>query len=204
MNKIILIGGGSASGKTYIVTRVLKKLNNENITHISMDDYYKDLSNLSDEERKKVNFDHPKSLDWKLMVQQLKDLKAGKSIDKPKYNFVIHNREKETEKVESNKIILVEGIMALVNADLRKISDRRVFISCIRERRFLRRLIRDHEERGRSYESIIEQYFATVQPMFEEIIQPSKNYADVVLENSGFENKAIDVLAKIIEEMANS
>ncbi len=204
MNKIILIGGGSASGKTYIVTRVLKKLNNENITHISMDDYYKDLSNLSDEERKKVNFDHPKSLDWKLMVQQLKDLKAGKSIDKPKYNFVIHNREKETEKVEPNKIILVEGIMALVNADLRKISDMRVFISCIRERRFLRRLIRDHEERGRSYESIIEQYFATVQPMFEEIIQPSKNYADVVLENSGFENKAIDVLAKIIEEMANS
>lgn len=204
MNKIILIGGGSASGKTYIVTRVLKKLNNENITYISMDDYYKDLSNLSDEERKKVNFDHPKSLDWKLMVQQLKDLKAGKSIDKPKYNFVIHNREKETEKVEPNKIILVEGIMALVNADLRKISDMRVFISCIRERRFLRRLIRDHEERGRSYESIIEQYFATVQPMFEEIIQPSKNYADVVLENSGFENKAIDVLAKIIEEMANS
>lgn len=204
MNKIILIGGGSASGKTYIVTHVLKKLNNENITHISMDDYYKDLSNLSDEERKKVNFDHPKSLDWKLMVQQLKDLKAGKSIDKPKYNFVIHNREKETEKVEPNKIILVEGIMALVNADLRKISDMRVFISCIRERRFLRRLIRDHEERGRSYESIIEQYFATVQPMFEEIIQPSKNYADVVLENSGFENKAIDVLAKIIEEMANS
>ena len=204
MNKIILIGGGSASGKTYIVTRVLKKLNNENITHISMDDYYKDLSNLSDEERKKVNFDHPKSLDWKLMVHQLKDLKAGKSIDKPKYNFVIHNREKETEKVEPNKIILVEGIMALVNADLRKISDMRVFISCIRERRFLRRLIRDHEERGRTYESIIEQYFATVQPMFEEIIQPSKNYADVVLENSGFENKAIDVLAKIIEEMANS
>ena len=151
MNKIILIGGGSASGKTYIVTRVLKKLNNENITHISMDDYYKDLSNLSEEERKKVNFDHPKSLDWKLMVQQLKDLKAGKSIDKPKYNFVIHNREKETEKVEPNKIILVEGIMALVNADLRKISDMRVFISCIRERRFLRRLIRDHEERGRSY-----------------------------------------------------
>lgn len=204
MNKIILIGGGSASGKTYIVTHVLKKLNNENITYISMDDYYKDLSNLSDEERKKVNFDHPKSLDWKLMVQQLKDLKAGKSIDKPKYNFVIHNRVKETEKVEPNKIILVEGIMALVNADLRKISDMRVFISCIRERRFLRRLIRDHEERGRSYESIIEQYFATVQPMFEEIIQPSKNYADVVLENSGFENKAIDVLAKIIEEMANS
>lgn len=204
MNKIILIGGGSASGKTYIVSRVLKKLKNENITHISMDDYYKDLSNLSEEERKKVNFDHPKSLDWKLMVQQLKDLKAGKSVDKPKYNFVIHNREKETEKVEPNKIILVEGIMALVNADLRKISDMRVFISCIRERRFLRRLIRDHEERGRSYESIIEQYFATVQPMFEEIIQPSKNYADVVLENSGFENKAIDVLAKIIEEMANS
>lgn len=204
MNKIILIGGGSASGKTYIVSRVLKKLKNENITHISMDDYYKDLSNLCEDERKKVNFDHPKSLDWKLMVQQLKDLKAGKSIDKPKYNFVIHNREKETEKVEPNKIILVEGIMALVNADLRKISDMRVFISCIRERRFLRRLIRDHEERGRSYESIIEQYFATVQPMFEEIIQPSKNYADVVLENSGFENKAIDVLAKIIEEMANS
>lgn len=201
MNKIILIGGGSASGKTYIVTRVLEKLNKDCVTHISMDDYYKDLSNLTSEERAKVNFDHPKSLDWKLMYEQLQDLKNNKTIEKPVYNFKIHNRETFTEKVSPNKIILVEGIMALVNSNVRSLSDMNIFISCIRERRFLRRLIRDHKERNRSYESIIEQYFSTVQPMFEEVISPSKNYADVVLENSGFENKAIDIMVRIIEEM---
>ncbi len=199
-NKIVLIAGGSASGKTYVVNEVLKRLGTENITHISMDDYYKDLTNLTMEERKKVNFDHPKSIDWKLFREQIEELKNGKEIKKPIYDFTVHNRSDKYEIIKPKKIIIIEGIMALVDSKVRNYADIKVFINCIRERRFLRRLIRDHEERARDYVNIIEQYFSTVQPMFEEVIQPSKNYADLILENSGIENKAIDLLCHVLAE----
>lgn len=199
-NKIVLIAGGSASGKTYVVNEVLKRLGTENITHISMDDYYKDLTNLTMEERKKVNFDHPKSIDWKLFREQIEELKNGQEIKKPIYDFTVHNRRDEYEIIKPKKIIIIEGIMALVDSKVRNYADIKVFINCIRERRFLRRLIRDHEERARDYDNIIEQYFSTVQPMFEEVIQPSKNYADLILENSGIENKAIDLLCHVLAE----
>lgn len=199
-NKIVLIAGGSASGKTYVVNEVLKRLGTENITHISMDDYYKDLTNLTMEERKKVNFDHPKSIDWKLFREQIEELKNGKEIKKPIYDFTVHNRSDKYEIIKPKKIIIIEGIMALVDSKVRNYADIKVFINCIRERRFLRRLIRDHEERARDYDNIIEQYFSTVQPMFEEVIQPSKNYADLILENSGIENKAIDLLCHVLSE----
>ncbi len=199
-NKIVLIAGGSASGKTYVVNEVLKRLGTEDITHISMDDYYKDLTNLTMEERKKVNFDHPKSIDWKLFREQIEELKNGKEIKKPIYDFTVHNRSDKYEIIKPKKIIIIEGIMALVDSKVRNYADIKVFINCIRERRFLRRLIRDHEERARDYDNIIEQYFSTVQPMFEEVIQPSKNYADLILENSGIENKAIDLLCHVLSE----
>lgn len=199
-NKIVLIAGGSASGKTYVVNEVLKRLGTENITHISMDDYYKDLTNLTMEERKKINFDHPKSIDWKLFREQIEELKNGKEIKKPIYDFTVHNRSDKYEIIKPKKIIIIEGIMALVDSKVRNYADIKVFINCIRERRFLRRLIRDHEERARDYDNIIEQYFSTVQPMFEEVIQPSKNYADLILENSGIENKAIDLLCHVLAE----
>lgn len=199
-NKIVLIAGGSASGKTYVVNEVLKRLGTENITHISMDDYYKDLTNLTMEERKKVNFDHPKSIDWKLFREQIEELKNGQEIKKPIYDFTVHNRSDKYEIIKPKKIIIIEGIMALVDIKVRNYADIKVFINCIRERRFLRRLIRDHEERARDYDNIIEQYFSTVQPMFEEVIQPSKNYADLILENSGIENKAIDLLCHVLAE----
>ncbi len=199
-NKIVLIAGGSASGKTYVVNEVLKRLGTENITHISMDDYYKDLTNLTMEERKKVNFDHPKSIDWKLFREQIEELKNGQEIKKPIYDFTVHNRSDKYEIIKPKKIIIIEGIMALVDSKVRNYADIKVFINCIRERRFLRRLIRDHEERARDYDNIIEQYFSTVQPMFEEVIQPSKNYADLILENSGIENKAIDLLCHVLAE----
>ncbi len=199
-NKIVLIAGGSASGKTYVVNEVLKRLGTENITHISMDDYYKDLTNLTMEERKKVNFDHPKSIDWKLFREQIEELKNGQEIKKPIYDFTVHNRSDKYEIIKPKKIIIIEGIMALVDSKVRNYADIKVFINCIRERRFLRRLIRDHEERARDYDNIIEQYFSTVQPMFEEVIQPSKNYADLILENSGIENKAIDLLCHVLSE----
>ena len=201
MNKIILIGGGSASGKTYVLHKVLEKLPEDKVAHISLDDYYKDFSVLPFEERAKINFDHPKSFDWKLMVEQIKDLKNGKTIEKPIYDFTIHGRKKETEIVEPKEIIIVEGIMALVNKDLRALGDLSVFINASRERRLVRRIDRDMKERARTYESIIEQYFATVLPMFEEIIAPSQYYADITVNNDGYTNKSIDILISVINNM---
>jgi len=134
------------------------------------------------------------------MREQIADLKNGKPIDKPIYDFTIHNRKKETERIIPSKLVVVEGIMALVDKQLRDLGDLRVFIKASRERRFLRRIIRDKQERGRSFDNIVEQYFSTVQPMSEEIIEPSSIYADIIVNNDGIENLAIDVLTCVFKE----
>ena len=201
MSKIVLIGGGSASGKTYVLNKVLEQIPEDKIAHISLDDYYKDFSNLPFEERCKINWDHPKSFDWKLMVGQINDLKNGKPIEKPIYDFTIHGRSGKTEIVEPKELIIIEGIMALVNKDLRSLGDLKVYINASRERRLVRRIERDQKERGRTYESIIEQYFSTVLPMYEEIIAPSQYYADIIINNDGYENKSIDILVSVLEMM---
>lgn len=204
MRKIVLIGGGSASGKTYVLNKVLESLPKGKVAHISLDDYYKDFSVLPFEERTKVNYDHPKAFDWKLLNAQLSALKNGETIDKPIYDFTIHGRSDKTEKVEPKELIIIEGIMALVNKDLRALGDLKVFINCSRERRLVRRIARDTKERGRTYESVIEQYFATVQPMFEEIIAPSQYYADLIINNEGYSTNSIDVLVSVLQNMLNN
>lgn len=201
MSKIVLIGGGSASGKTYVLRKVLEQIPEEKVTHISLDDYYKDFSVLPMEERAKVNFDHPKAFDWKLMNEQLTKLKNGEAIDKPIYDFTIHGRSPKTERVEPKELIIIEGIMALVNKDLRSLGDLNVYINASRERRLVRRIERDQKERGRTYESIIEQYFATVLPMYEEIIAPSQYYADLIINNDGYSTKSIDVLVSVLNNL---
>ncbi len=201
MRKLILIGGGSASGKTYVLKKVLEKLPKDKVAHISIDDYYKDFGNLSFEDRVKINYDHPKSFDWKMINSQLSDLKNGKTIEKPTYDFTTHSRSDRTEIVEPKDLIIVEGIMALVNKDLRSLGDLKVFISASRERRLVRRIERDTKERGRTYESVIKQYFDTVLPMYEEIIAPSQYYADLIINNDGYSTKSIDVLVSVIENM---
>ncbi len=201
MSKVVLIGGGSASGKTYVLKKVLEKIPSDKIAHISIDDYYKDFGDLPFEERTKINYDHPKSFDWKLMNEQLRALKNGQTIEKPIYDFTTHSRSKQTEIVEPKEMIVIEGIMALVNKDLRALGDLKVFINASRERRLVRRIERDMKERGRSYESIIEQYFTTVQPMFEEIIAPSQYYADLIINNDGASNKSIDVLVSVLQDL---
>ena len=201
MSKVLLLGGGSASGKTYVVSEVLKRLPKEKVTFISLDDYYKDFSVLPMEERVKINFDHPKAFDWPLLKSQIKDLKDGKAIDKPIYDFVTHGRKTESERVEPKELIIIEGIMALVNKDLRDMGDLKVFINASREKRLVRRIERDMRERGRTYDSIIEQYFSTVQPMFEEIIAPSQYYADLIINNEGLSTNSIDVLVSVLRNM---
>lgn len=198
MARIILIGGGSSSGKTYVTKKVEQLIGKENITRISLDDYYKDQKEKTFEERVATNYDHPKAFDWKLIRQHIRMLKENKPIEKPLYDFVTHSRKEETEIVEPNKIILVEGIMALIDKDLRSIGDLKVFIRASAERKFLRRLIRDKEQRGRSIPSIVKQYFETVQPMYEEIIEPSSNYADLIINNDGKKNLSVNILTFLI------
>ena len=198
MARIILIGGGSSSGKTYVTNRVVEKVGKENVTLISLDDYYKDQKEKTLEERVKTNYDHPKAFDWKLLRSQIRDLKDNKSIEKPKYDFVTHLRKEETEIVRPNKIVIVEGIMALIDAQVRAMGDLKVFIRASAERKFLRRLIRDKEERGRTIDGIVKQYFDTVQPMYEEIIEPSSNYADLIINNDGKKNLSVNILTYLI------
>ena len=200
MPRIILVGGGSSSGKSYVTRAVINNIGQEYITRITIDDYYKEQNNVPLEERIKANYDHPKAFDWPLIRSQILSLKEGKPIEKPIYDFTIHNRKKETETIVPKKLIVVEGIMALVDKRLRDLGDLKVFIYASHERRFLRRIIRDHKERKRTFENIVNQYFSTVQPMFDEIVAPSSNYADVIVNNDGVKNLAIDVLTCTFRE----
>ena len=198
MAKIILIGGGSASGKTYVLKQVINEVGEENITHISIDDYYKELD-MPLEERRKQNFDHPKAFDWKLLESDIRKLKNDEEIDKPLYDYTISNRKKETEHIVPKKLIVVEGIMALVNKRVRALSDLNIFIEASRENRLVRRIKRDQKERARSFDSIIEQYFATVLPMYEEIIAPTQYYADIIVHNDGIKNHSIEVISAVLK-----
>lgn len=200
MPRLILIGGGSSSGKSYLTKKVIAEVGEAQITHLTLDDYYKDQSSMSKEERLKVNYDHPRAFDWKLMREQVAALKRGESIAKPIYDFVERTRSAKIETIVPKKLIVIEGIMALVDKELRQMGDLRVFISASAERRFLRRLIRDSEERGREFEGIVKQYFSTVQPMYDEIVEPSSIYADLIVNNDGVRNRAVDVLASLFKK----
>ena len=201
MNKIILVAGGSASGKTYVTNKVISNINSENIVRVTIDDFYKDNSNLSLEERKKINFDHPKSIDFKLLYEVLSSLKEGKEVDIPTYDFTVHCRSNITKHVVPKKIIIVEGIFALVNKRIRELSDLNIFINASSENRFLRRLKRDQEERGRTFEYVVNQYVNVVAPAYEEIIAPTKMFADLIVSNDGIENKSLEILASIFNMM---
>jgi len=207
MAKIILIGGGSSSGKTYITKKALDKLGTDSITLLSFDDYYKDISFMPLEERKKQNFDNPDAFDWPLILSQISALKKGEQISKPVYDFNLSVRSNKTEIIVPKKVIICEGIMALENEKLRKMADLKIFVGASPERRFLRRLIRDSSERtNRSYDFIINQYFSNVKPMYDEYVKPTQFYADTIIYNEGTtqgENKAINILTTLIKSVLN-
>lgn len=196
---IIGIAGGSGSGKTTFAQNLKKDFENE-IVVLSHDFYYKNHDDLSFEERKKLNFDHPNAFDTNMLVEQLKDLKSGKIIEHPVYSFVRHNREDYTVKIEPKKIILVEGILIFENKELRDMMDIKIFVDTDDDIRFIRRLVRDVNERGRTIESIIEQYCSTVKPMHEQFVEYSKKYADIIVPEGG-NNKV--ALAMVKEQIKN-
>lgn len=203
MNKpvIISIAGGSGSGKTTVAKKIMNRFKGRNIVLINLDDYYKRHDDLTLEERKKINYDHPNSIDFDLFYYQLNSLVNGIRVEKPIYDFTVHNRSDETEMVEPANIILLEGILVLQDERIRNLSDIKIFIDTDSDIRFIRRLKRDINERGRSLDSVINQYLQTVRPMHEAFVERTKKYADIIIPNEKNHNVAVSLIESKIEEI---
>lgn len=203
MKNTILIGitGGTGSGKSTIADEIYSSFSDECIAMIQQDMYYKDQSHLTMEERVKTNYDHPRAFDNDLMVEHLKALINGEAIEKPIYDFAEHNRSKETVTVESKRIIIVEGILVLEDERIRDLLDIKVYVDTDADIRILRRLVRDIEERGRTVDSVIEQYLSVVRPMHMQFIEPTKRNADIIVPEGGQNKVAIDILVSKIKDI---
>ncbi len=197
---IIGIAGGTGSGKTTVVNQIVEQLSQEEVGVISQDSYYKDTSHLSYEERVKINFDHPSAIDLSLLIEHLKALKEGKSIRQPIYSFVEHNRTQRTVIVEPRKVMIVEGILILTNPNIRKMFDIKIYVHADSDERLVRRLRRDVNERGRDVEEVIKRYQTTLKPMHEQFIEPTKEYADIIIPNNRYNTVAVDIVRSIINE----
>jgi len=189
------VAGGTGSGKTTVANRILERVGAEHIAYIPHDANYRNMEHLSYEERARINFDHPDSLETSLLVEHLRSLKRGGAVEIPIYDFTTHARTAETLHVEPAPIILVEGILIFVEPELREQLDVKLFVDTDADLRFIRRLGRDIDERGRTLASVIEQYLKTVRPMHLEFVEPSKRYADVIIPEGGFNEVAIEMVA---------
>ena len=203
MEKPILIGitGGTGSGKSTIADALYSNFSKDRITMIQQDMYYKDQSHLSMEERVKTNYDHPMAFDNDLLVEHLQKLIKGEAIEKPRYDFTVHNRAKDTTTVEPREIIIVEGILILEDERIRDLLDIKVYVDTDADIRILRRLVRDIDERGRTVESVIDQYLKMVRPMHMEFTEPTKRYADIIIPEGGHNYVAIDILMAKIRDI---
>ena len=198
---IIGIAGGSGSGKTTVVREIARRMSpHEHVTVIPQDSYYKDQGHLSMEERQALNFDHPDSIDWELLVRQLRDLKAGKAIDQPTYSYITCTRQEETVHVEPSDIIIVEGILIFTCKELMDELDIKVFVDADDDDRLMRVITRDIVERGKNVEWVIDRYTKTVKPMYIQFILPSKRYADIIVPQGGHNKVAIDLISATIEK----
>ncbi|MBW8383593.1 MAG: uridine kinase [Youngiibacter sp.] len=202
MKKPILIGiaGGTGSGKSTVAREIFRSFPSEKICIIMQDSYYKDQSSLSFEDRIRTNYDHPNAFDTELLIRHLKDLLDGKKIEKPIYDFTVHNRKSEVEIVEPREIIILEGILILDDMALRDMMDVKIYVDTDADLRILRRLVRDIRDRGRTMESVIEQYLTVVRPMHLQFIEPTKRYADLIIPEGGKNKVAIDVLVAKIRQ----
>ncbi|HRS74895.1 MAG TPA: uridine kinase [Anaerolineaceae bacterium] len=198
---VIGIAGGSGSGKTTAADIILKKVGSHRIAYLQHDSYYRELTNLPINQRREVNFDHPDSLESDLMREHIMALKEWKAIEVPVYDFTTHSRTSETLHVEPRRVILVEGILIFAEPALRSLFDVKIFVDTDADIRFIRRLKRDLEERGRTTEMVIKQYLTTVRPMHLDFVEPSKRYADVIIPEGGLNEVAMDMVIARIESM---
>lgn len=196
MNKPLIIGvaGGSGSGKTTVVREIVRNMGPRQVTVLHHDSYYRDVQHMPLEERVKINYDHPDSLETSLLVRHLHMLGEGQVVQVPIYDFTAHLRSPETQLMEPRKVVIVDGLLILWDRELRELMDIKVFVDTDPDLRFIRRLSRDIEERGRSAQSVIEQYLATVRPMHLEFVEPSKRYADVIIPQGGHNLVGVDML----------
>lgn len=198
---VIGIAGGSGSGKTTVVKAITKRLKDETVVVIPQDSYYKDSSDLTDEEKRNRNFDHPDSIDWELLNQQLAELKKGRSIEQPVYSYISCSRSKtETVKVDPADVIIIEGILVFTCKELREQMDIKLFVDADDDDRLMRVMARDITERGKDVRWVIERYSKTVKPMYLQFIEPSKRYADVIIPQGGHNKVAVDMIANTIEK----
>jgi uridine kinase len=198
---IIGIAGGTGSGKTTVARSIYDRVGRDRIEWISHDSYYRNFEGLSPEERHHINFDHPDSLETELLARHLDVLVKGSSVEVPIYDFTTHSRKSETTRAEPRKVVIVEGILVLAEPELRRRIHIKLFVDTPPDIRFMRRLVRDIKTRGRSMESVIEQYMTTVRPMHEEFVEPSKRYADLIIPEGGENHVAIDAINARIESL---
>lgn len=200
---IIGIAGGTGCGKTTVVNQILNELPEGEVGVISQDSYYKDTSHLSYDERVKINFDHPRSIDFELLEAHLKELRQGQTIDQPVYSFVKHNRTGDSIATKPRKVMIVEGILILTNPELREMFDIKIFVHADSDERLIRRLKRDISERGRDIDEVLTRYQNTLKPMHQQFIEPMKEYADIIIPNNKYNTVAVDIVKTIINEKLN-
>lgn len=195
---IIGIAGGTGSGKTTVVRRILEALPEGKVALIPQDSYYNDTTGMTMEERLRINFDHPDAFDWNLFIEQIQQLREGKSIEQPTYSYIDSNRQKETVHVEPCEIIVIEGILALWNSRLREMMDLKVFVDADADERLIRVIKRDTRERGRTPQMVIDRYLQVLKPMHEEFIEPTKRFADLIIPRGGHNRQAIQIIHSYI------
>lgn len=197
---IIGIAGGTGCGKTTVVEQIIAQLPEDEVCVISQDSYYKDTSELSYQERVKINFDHPNSIDFDLLLQHLKALRDGASFEQPVYSFVEHNRTGETITTHPKKVVIVEGILILTQPEIRAMFDVNVFVHADSDERLIRRLKRDISERGRNIDEVLTRYQTTLKPMHQQFIEPTKEFADIIIPTNRYNTVAVDLIRTIISE----
>ena len=197
---IIGIAGGTGCGKTTVVNQIINEFQAEEVGVISQDSYYNDLSHLTLVERKETNFDHPKSIDFKLLENHLKELKSGKSIQQPVYSFIECNRTKDTVETYARKVMIVEGILIMTNPIIRDMFDIKIYVHADSDERLIRRLKRDVNERGWNLDETLKKYQTILKPMHDQFIEPTKEYADIIIPNNKYNTVAVDIVRTIINE----
>lgn len=200
---IIGIAGGTGCGKTTVVNQIISELPVDEVCVISQDSYYNDTSHLPYEERVKINFDHPQSIDFELLISHLKKLKKGETIQQPVYSFIDHNRTGETLPTKPRKVVIVEGILILTNPAIRKMFDIKIYVHADSDERLIRRLKRDIAERGRDINEVLDRYQTTLKPMHQQFIDPTKEFADIIIPNNNYNTVAVDIVRTIVKDRLN-
>ena len=202
--KIIGIAGGTGSGKTTVVKKIVEALPPHFVAVVPLDSYYNDTSHMTEEQRRAINFDHPDAFDWQLLVKHVELLRNGEAVEQPTYSYLKCNREKETVHVEPKPVIIIEGIMALLNKQLRDMMDLKIFVDTDSDERLIRNIQRDCVERGRTVEMVIDRYHKVLKPMHEQFIEATKKFADLIIPLGGENKTGIHILKKYIEGIVSN